>query len=188
MRSLGPILLAAGLTLAGTATADDLETRAAQSRDATKALMKELVGIMEGAVRKGGPLSAITTCNEQALPLTQKVAKELSMDIGRTSLKVRNPKNAPDAWETTVMESFAKRKAAGEDPTKLEQYEVVETSGGKEFRYMKAIPLRGVCVVCHGPGIKKNVSDKIYSLYPDDKARGFLPGDIRGAFTLRQAM
>lgn len=86
------------------------------------------------------------------------------------------------------MENFAKRKAAGEDAAKLEHYEIVETEGGKEFRYMKAIPLRGVCVVCHGPGIKKDVSDKLYGLYPDDQARGFLPGDIRGAFTIRQKM
>ncbi len=53
---------------------------------------------------------------------------------------------------------------------------------------MKAIPLSGVCVNCHGPRIKTQLSDKIYKLYPDDKARGFIPGDLRGAFTVTQPM
>ena len=70
----------------------------------------------------------------------------------------------------------------------MEHYEVVEENGKRSFRYMKAIPLFGVCVNCHGAKIKPQLSTRIYELYPDDKARGFNPGDLRGAFTVKQRM
>ena len=71
-----------------------------------------------------------------------------------------------------------------EDPAKIDHAEIVEIDGAKRFRYMKAIPTGGVCVACHGASLNPKVAAKLDSLYPGDKARGFKPGDIRGAFTV----
>ncbi|MDD3519457.1 MAG: DUF3365 domain-containing protein, partial [Chromatiales bacterium] len=104
------------------------------------------------------------------------------------SLKTRNAKNKPDAWEQKVLESFEQRKAAGEDVAKIDHFEVVTTDGKQEFRYMKAIPTGEVCLKCHGTEIDPAVIGKLDGLYPQDTARGFKQGDIRGAFTIRQSM
>jgi len=62
------------------------------------------------------------------------------MTIGRTSLKLRQPKNAPDAWELEQLQRFEQRKAAGENPAAIEIGGYVASGGKKLFRYMKAIP------------------------------------------------
>ncbi len=170
------------------ATADDLEDRAQASREASEQLFKALKSEVEKAVQAGGPMHAVSVCNKKAPQITKQTSANAGWSVGRTSLKYRNPKNAPDSWETAVLEDFEKRKAAGEQLKTMEFYEVVEQDGKPYFRYMKAIPLSGVCVNCHGPRIKPKLSEKLYSLYPDDKARGFLPGDLRGAFTVEQPM
>ncbi|HAJ92017.1 MAG TPA: hypothetical protein DCO71_05280, partial [Gammaproteobacteria bacterium] len=109
-------------------------------------------------------------------------------NVGRTSLKVRNPANAPDAWERSVLESFEKRKDAGEDPVKMEYYEVVRQEGVKELRYMKAIPTAKLCLACHGENIDSITRTRLEKLYPDDQAMGYKAGDIRGAFSISQPL
>lgn len=54
------------------------------------------------------------------------------------------------------------------------------------FRYMKAIPMQGMCMTCHGGQelIPDNVKERLATLYPDDQATGFTPGSLRGAFTV----
>jgi len=174
--------------MAAPVQADDLQERAAASRDASQKLLKALKSRVEKAVQTGGPAHAISVCNENAPKITRQISLEAGWDVGRTSLKYRSPKNAPDAWERKVLEDFEQRKAAGEDLKGMEYYEVVDEDGKQSFRYMKAIPLFGVCTNCHGQRIRPDLSAKIYKLYPEDKARGFIPGDLRGAFTVRQPM
>jgi hypothetical protein len=165
-----------------------LDERAASSRAAAKTLLEALQATVTEAAQSKGPVHAIAVCNEQALPITHRVSQELGIDVGRTSHKLRNPKNAPDAWEKGVLEDFAQRKAAGEDLTKMEFYEVIEQDGKKTFRYMKAIPLGAVCFNCHGTRLRPEVAAKLDELYPQDEARGFNVGDLRGAFTIKQDM
>jgi hypothetical protein len=110
------------------------------------------------------------------------------MRLGRTTLKARSPGNAPDAWERAVLQDFEDRKAAGDDIASLEHHEIFESDGRREFRYMKAIPTNQLCLQCHGKAIPPDVREKLDELYPDDRARGFAFGDIRGAFTVRQPM
>jgi hypothetical protein len=53
---------------------------------------------------------------------------------------------------------------------------------------MKAIPAGKACLKCHGDGIDAEVVEKLDELYPEDKARDFKEGDIRGAFTFEKAL
>jgi hypothetical protein len=70
----------------------------------------------------------------------------------------------------------------------MEYTEVVTEAGNKYFRYMKAIPTAAPCLTCHASKIDKKLEARINSLYPEDKARGFNVGDIRGAFTIKQPL
>ena len=51
---------------------------------------------------------------------------------------------------------------------------------------MKAIPTAALCLSCHGENIPADVDAKLKELYPNDQARGFKEGQLRGAFTLAQ--
>lgn len=183
-----PLLLAGTVVLPAFAEAP--ADRVAASRNAVKELQTTLVGELQAAMKAGGPTNAIEVCNTKAGAIAAELSKKSGLGIGRTSLKVRNPKNAPDAWETKVMQDFEARKAKGEDPAALEYSEVVTRHGKKEFRYMKALPVaQGMpCPVCHGEKIEPAVKAKLQQLYPRDKAVGFKVGDLRGAVTIRQPL
>jgi len=169
----------------------------AQAAD-SNALKGEAMSVMKGfggalknelvtAIKKSGPIHAVGACNGKA----PEIAKAKSADgwtVGRTSLKLRNPDNRPDAWEMKVLQSFEARKKQGENPAKIAFGEVVEQDGKKVYRFMKAIPTAEICLKCHGNRIEPDVAAKLDGLYPHDKARGFKPGDIRGAFTLSKGL
>jgi hypothetical protein len=154
------------------------------SHKIVKQFMGKLKGELMGAMKAGGPINALQVCNIKALVITQNVSAEHKMDIGRTSLKLRNPINTPDSWEAKVLHDFEKRKAAGEAVKPMEYAELVDNNGTKQFRYMKAIPVAKPCLNCHGEEVKAGVLNKISALYPSDKAIGYKLGDIRGAFTI----
>lgn len=158
------------------------------SRATVKVFATQLKGELVSAMKSGGPTHAIGVCNVAAPEITKGVSADKGMEISRTSLKLRNTNNAPDDWEFAVLESFEQRKAAGEDVQKIEFSEMVESGSGKEFRYMKAIPTGEACLKCHGQSLDEKVSAALEALYPEDQARGFHLGDIRGAFTVRQAI
>lgn len=167
--------------------AGDADQRTAESRAVIKAFAGELKTALKGAMKSGGPLEAIAVCNETAPAIAARHGDAKDWEVGRTSLKFRNPGNAPDVWETSVLQSFEQRKAGGEDVKTMDYGEFVELDGKKVFRYMKAIPTGEVCLNCHGgDNVKPAVEARLAELYPDDKARGYSIGDIRGAFTIVQ--
>ena len=172
----------------GGAGAEDLGPRAAASKAAIAAFAGELKAELQSAMKAGGPVKAIAVCNERAPGIAARHSAARDLTLGRTSLKIRNPENAPDAWERAVLEDFERRRDAGEDSATLVRYEVVERGGRREFRLMKAIPTAEVCLACHGATIAPEVAARLDALYPGDRARGFAVGDLRGAFTVRQPM
>jgi hypothetical protein len=182
------LALATAVLLATPALADDTQARLDSSRAAAKQLMEVLRDEMQAAVQTGGPVAAIEVCHDKAQALTKKISDERGWRVARTSHKLRSEKNAPDAWEAKVLEEFQKRKANGEALETMEFSAVVEQGGKKTFRYMKAIPMGGVCSNCHGPVLKPDVVQKLDQYYPKDQARGFQVGDLRGAFTISQPM
>ncbi|WP_426416426.1 Tll0287-like domain-containing protein [Aestuariirhabdus sp. LZHN29] len=179
------------LTLAATATsmnlmAANMDTQLDEARSITKAFGSQLQGVLKPAMKQEGAVAAIDVCNTQAAPIASEQAQTSGWGVGRTSLKVRNRDNLPDAWERSVLEQFEQRLRAGESPASLEVFETVDTEGGSELRYMKAIPTAAVCLNCHGSQLAPEVAARIDTLYPQDRARGFSEGDLRGAFSLRK--
>jgi len=171
---------------------DDLKKRADESKAVVQQFMGKLKGELGRAIKSGGPVKAIEVCNTVAPAIAKAESEKHGWEVGRTSLKTRNPNNAPDAWETEVLKKFEERAAAGESPAKMAYFEVVEQDGKKAFRFMKAIgmpPLsKAPCLKCHGENIDPAVAAKLDELYPNDMARGYKPGMIRGAFTITQPM
>jgi hypothetical protein len=158
----------------------DIDTANAAIKSLAAALKAEL----GSAMQSGGPVVAIEVCNTQAMPITRKIADQNRLDIGRVSLRNRNPANAPNAWQAKVLEEFERRHADGADLASLSWSETVHAEGGREFRYMKPIPTAGVCLTCHGTELPPTVRQVLAEKYPADRATGFAVGDIRGAFVV----
>lgn len=155
-----------------------------QARGLVKTFFTSLKGQLQAAMKSGGPVKAIEVCKVQAPAIAGNLAHESGWQVARTSLKLRNPGNRPDVWESKVLQQFEARKRAGEGVKKIEFSEVVEVGAAKTFRYMKAIPTGEVCLNCHGDKIAPEVRAQLNRLYPGDQATGYALGDIRGAFTL----
>jgi hypothetical protein len=168
--------------------AADYTAEVAASREIAQEFMQTLKKELQAAMQEGGPVNAVSVCNLTAPAIASTYSIRNGWDVGRTSLKARNPGNAPDAWERAVLVSFEERKRAGEDPAMMEFYEVVSQDGSKELRYMKAIPTAPLCLACHGEQLDSIVKTRIETLYPQDQALGYKVGDIRGAFSITQPL
>ncbi len=160
-----------------------------EARGIVKSFFTALKGELVGALESGGPVEAIAVCNERAPVLADEAAGASGWRVARTSLKLRNPDNAPDAWETAVLRNFDARAAAGEAPDTIEFSAVVDQQGRRTYRFMKAIPTaEKPCLACHGKTLSPQVQARLAELYPDDRATGYAAGEIRGAFTLAKPL
>jgi hypothetical protein len=189
LKTLTSLSLAASalLNAQGAPAADDLWM--VDARTVASAVPPKLLQVLTDTIAKSNAADAVSVCQDTA-PKMAKVASEQSgWQIRRVSLRNRNPKAVPDAWERETLEDFDRRTAAGESPASLERT-IVQTVDGKPLqRYMRALPTQGLCLSCHGPTeqLAPGVADRLKALYPDDRAVGYSLGQIRGAMTLKRA-
>lgn len=155
-----------------------------EAQAAIKEFASSLKTALLSAMQDGGPVEAVAVCNLIAPTLAAEMSKKYGMDIGRTSLKVRNPSNEADEWETSVLQQFETRLASGQAIQSLSFSEKTDSDIGQQWRMMKAIPTDKVCLSCHGAKIAPPIQAKLDKYYPDDMATGFKLRDIRGAFTV----
>jgi cytochrome c553 len=162
----------------------------AQARAVSMSVPPKLLSVLQEEIARGGPEGAILVCRERAPELARAASQESGWTVRRVSLRNRNPKAVPDAWERAALEDFDRRAAAGEKPAAIEKGELVTENGKKAYRYMKALPTVDVCLNCHGAPdtMTPAVRDKLAALYPQDKAVGYAPGQIRGAITIRKPL
>ena len=120
--------------------------------------------------------------------MARAASEKTGWAIRRVSLKQRNPKAVPDAWELAALQDFDRRAAAGESPATLEKAELVVEGGQSVQRYMRALPTQQLCLQCHGAAadLSPAVTAQLRSVYPADQAVGYRAGEIRGAITLRR--
>ena len=138
-----------------------------------------LSGHLGKAMGAGGPIKALNYCNTKALPLTDSLSQAFQVSIKRTSLKNRNPENAPSEAETKVLQAF--EQASGESPHQIGRSD-------KDITFYKPIRLAAPCLKCHGtPGeeLATEVHATIQELYPGDKATGYSEGDLRGMWVVQ---
>ena len=188
-RLLTLMLLAAGLSATAGARADEAQLLQ-EARGIPAKMVPKLLEVLQDEIDKGGHVQAISVCREKAPEMAKNLSAQLGWQIRRVSLKNRNPKAVPDAWERRVLEDFERRLAAGEKPTSIDHGEVVEENGQKFYRYMKALPTQDLCLNCHGTPerLAPGVSARLKELYPDDKAVGYGLAEIRGAITAKKPL
>ncbi|WP_043756088.1 Tll0287-like domain-containing protein [Imhoffiella purpurea] len=191
MHKISQAIALALLTTSGTALAETAATdpKVVEAKGLIKEFATQLQGELQTAMQEGGPVESIRVCKERAPAIASSLGHSSGWEVGRTSLGVRNAAlNTPDEWERSVLNQFEERKAEGESIETMAYSEVVDTENGQRFRFMKAIPTQEVCLACHGSQITPEVTAALDENYPDDQARGFSLGDIRGAFTLSKPL
>ena len=120
-----------------------------------------------------GPVHAISVCRTEAPKIAEEASTQTAR-VGRSSLKLRNPANAPKAWMRPLLERYEA------NPEDREPAVVViddETVG-----YVEPIFVQPLCLTCHGSSIPAELQAKLSELYPSDQATGYEPGDLRGVF------
>ncbi|MCC6247598.1 MAG: DUF3365 domain-containing protein [Rubrivivax sp.] len=179
--ALGPVLAHAQASAGPEWTAD--------ARKVAMSVPPKLVSVLMAEIDKAGPASAITVCRDRSPEMAKAASAETGWVIRRVSLRERNPKAVPDAWERAALEDFDRRAAAGESPATLEKAELVNEGGQRVQRYMRALPVQQLCVQCHGPAdqLAPAVTQHLRELYPNDRGTGYAIGQIRGAMTLKRS-
>ena len=150
---------------------------AARAMIAFDAVQSTLMARLLEQMKAGGPTRAVVVCRDEAIPLTEKVAREQGgIALGRTSHLVRNPANAPRDWMKPFVEKAAGRKAVDIQPV------VVDL--GSRVGVLRPIGTNAACTTCHGAQEKQSeaLQRLLAEQYPRDKAIGFAEGDLRGFF------
>lgn len=176
-----PSLLSDG---AGSGEAAALDRARLATQTFSGALKSELMAAMQA----GGPVAAIEVCSRRAQEIAREVSDREGMQLERVSRNYRNPDNAPNAWQLSVLQTFKARQTEGAEPSELVWQEFVGAGEDRELRYMKAIITDGLCLQCHGDTIAPEIRAKLDELYPNDRAVGYREGDVRGAFVVTQVV
>jgi hypothetical protein len=169
----------------------DMAQREALAAEAANGLMQQLSAALTQAMSEGGPVKAIEVCRDLAPAIAGEISRANGWRVTRIGTKVRNPLlGMADAWEQQVMADFEVRAREGEGFPDMTYSEVVDNNGQQQFRFMKAIPMGGQCVACHGSDaqIPSIISDALAEHYPLDQARGYEPGQLRGAVSITQPL
>ena len=174
---LSPMMLSAGEPATDTAWVD-------QRRQLAMQLGGQLKAELTNAIAEGGPMAAINICYLRAPEIAAQLSQASGARVGRTALRVRNPSNAPDDLERTVLEQFAADLGSGPIDRPLEAVFEIRRGDAVERRYMRAIPTDALCLTCHGKTIAPELAAAIARDYPKDQATGFEQGQLRGAFSV----
>lgn len=155
-------------------------------RSAAGDFMGKLKTVLVNEMQNNGVVEAVNVCSDTAQILTEQIGDSKNLFIKRVSDKNRNPNNAPDEFETAVIEKFKQLHAANQIDASTEYAEIIDSSGKKIIRYMKPIIIQNECLTCHGSKeyIPDAVNEIIITRYPNDKARGYSPGELRGAVSI----
>lgn len=153
--------------VAGTQPAAEQKAAMLAAKEALfSALSAELMQAMSE-----GPANAIAVCQRKAGEIATQVGTEHRVKIGRTGVRLRNTSNQAPHWAKDWIESKT------EEP----QFAMLSNQNAAALLPIKLQPL---CVMCHGPAdqILPEIKKQLVDRYPDDRAVGFQPGELRGWF------
>ncbi len=155
-----------------------------RGRIIAKAAKETLGKQLKNTIQNEGVPAALQYCNIAAYPLVDSLSKSYHASIKRTSLRIRNPEDAPDSLEKILLEAYA-YNIANNQPTQDNILEYDE----KYLLYTKPILTEGaLCLTCHGsPGtqVDRKTVELIKVLYPDDNAMNHSMSDLRGMWSIR---
>jgi hypothetical protein len=190
--ALSPALvLNSGTAAPGTMTAQFFEPTAPEAGDvptvgdrAINSIGYSLVVEARSVLVNQGAKAAIAKCHLKAIPAVGNVLQGVPRVTAykRTSLKVRNPANAPDAAEEIALKRVERALDAGNSAPKILVQRVDHANGEQEWRVYRPVAVLAQCVACHGPAdsLAEDVKAELKLLYPNDAATGYKAGDWRG--------
>lgn len=141
-----------------------------------KKTFQTLSSHLKKQIETGGVDSAISYCNVNAIPLTNSLSNRHNVSIKRVAKKYRNQANALSDEEASIFEKYKNNELQGAT--------IQMNNEGKQVFY-SPIKLQPLCVICHGT--KEQIGENytlISQLYPDDKAIGFVPDELRGMWSI----
>lgn len=147
------------------------EEQQAKLLAAKEALFNKLSNRLMEVMAAQGPAVAIDICKLDAPTFAEQVGKEHHVLIGRTGVRLRNPKNLAPYWAQQLVTD------------RLSTPVFASLSNGHSIALLP-IKLQSQCLMCHGPAdsLLPDVKKKLASQYPLDQATGFSEGELRGWF------
>lgn len=157
----------------------------AAGKATAETLVRTLTTEMGAALGRGGPAAAVELCQLRAQGLTAGVASGSAptvVGVKRTSLKIRNPANAPDAAEGAALEKVRAALARGEPPPEMLLQRVEVPGGPAEIRFYRPLKVAATCLVCHGDpaAFPADLRETLAQRYPRDAASGYSLDAWRG--------
>ncbi len=167
-----PAASASAVSAADQAALEKAKAAASKLGGATRARLTE-------TMTQGGFKQGVEVCSAEAQDIARKVREETGARVGRSSNRLRKPKDAPPPWVADWLKTQGERKAQG--VSALTQ--VVDTPQGRVARFIKPIEIEALCLGCHGDpaSIQNEVKAILAEKYPADQASGYSLGDLRGA-------
>lgn len=174
-------LLVAGCTSEQTQTPDAaFVTSAAQLADTYQtSLQVEL----SSAIRQVGPVGAIGVCQSSAPAIAADLSSKGDLAVSRIARRNRNPDNAVPSELDALYQELEREPLHDGKPR------VVTATIGEREILMRALPMKDQpCSQCHGTSIAPEVKAAIAASYPNDRATGFVAGDLRGAMLITRSV
>ena len=134
---------------------------------------------LQNELREGlraGPVNAISVCRVKAPEIAARLSGS-GVTMGRTSHRLRNVANAAAPWMEPLLAEFLEKPG---DRT----YRAVRLPDGS-IGYVEPIYVRPVCLSCHGKNIAPPVAELLKTSYPQDHAKDFEAGDLRGLYWVK---
>lgn len=125
-------------------------------------------------------VEAVAFCSSQASEITKEASQTFpkGVRVYRTSTKVRNPNNKPDATDLEVL-NFLEKEI---EEKSFKKKPIVKKLENNTTRVYVPLLVEKVCTKCHGNTHKINpeINKIINTQYPQDKAINYKEGDLRG--------
>jgi hypothetical protein len=173
-----PAILFAAIIVPAAAAASSLD----DARTAAMWYLSTLKVTVAKALREKGTVAAFESCDHDASLMTKDLLAASRLSLKVTSLRIRNPKNAPTAAERQILDKLETAHLAGTLPEEL--VEKVKENGREKVLYVKPVLVDEQCLSCHGQFISRGVADIIRMKYPGDAATGYHVGDLRGIISI----
>ena len=152
-------------------------------QEITAIAQAELMKNVQAAMEEGGPVHAIKFCNVHATPLSDSLSRTFNVEIGRVSLKNRNPLNKmADTEEALLLNGMLEASVEG-----MDFGDTVVASNGKLLYYRPIYIGIEACLKCHGQigqDIEVKTMQALNELYPEDKATNYRMGEFRGVWKI----
>jgi hypothetical protein len=151
-----------------------LQPAVEKAQAAAKALQSQMQTRLVELLPKNGPAGALDVCRKEAYVIAAEIGMQHGVAIGRTSHKLRNPKNAPKPWAAPVVAQYAGKKFVDAKPYVADL--------GTQVGLLQPVAMGEACSMCHGNASWQpdDVAAVLKQNYPGDQATGFTTGDVRG--------